>query len=95
MIAPLDSNAEGSLGQNDFAGVRFPAVAECACPNERKAEGHLPPREAGEIASLARVKRLVLTHFYPECEGADILGQGRETYAGEIILAEDLLRVRV
>jgi ribonuclease BN (tRNA processing enzyme) len=71
------------------------AVFECSFPNERKAEGHLTPREAGEIASWARVKRLVLTHFYPECEGADILGQCRETYAGEIILAEDLLRIRV
>ena len=71
------------------------AVFECSFPDERKVEGHLTPREAGEMASAARVGRLVLTHFYPECEGADILGQCRETYAGEIILAEDLLRVAV
>ncbi len=71
------------------------AVFECSFPNERKVEGHLTPREAGEVAAAARVKRLVLTHFYPECEGADILGQCRETYSGEIILAEDLLRLAV
>lgn len=70
-------------------------VFECSFPDERKVEGHLTPREAGEMASAARVRRLVLTHFYPECEGADILGRCRETYAGEIILAEDLLRVAV
>lgn len=38
---------------------------------------------------------MLLTHFYPECEGEDILGQCRKCYAGEILLAEDLLRVSV
>jgi ribonuclease BN (tRNA processing enzyme) len=71
------------------------AVLECSFPNECKVEGHLTPAEAGELAAAARVKKLVLTHFYPECEEADILGQCRETYSGEIILAEDLLRVPV
>jgi ribonuclease BN (tRNA processing enzyme) len=71
------------------------AVFECSFPNERRVEGHLTPGEAGEVANAAKVKRLVLTHFYPECEGADILGQCRETYSGEIILAEDLLRIPV
>jgi ribonuclease BN (tRNA processing enzyme) len=71
------------------------AVLECSFPNERKVRGHLTPAEAGELATAARVKKLVLTHFYPECEEADILGQCRETYSGEIILAEDLLRVPV
>jgi ribonuclease BN (tRNA processing enzyme) len=71
------------------------AVFECSFPNERRVEGHLTPGEAGEVANAAKVKRLVLTHFYPECEEADILGQCRKTYSGEIILAEDLLRVPV
>jgi len=71
------------------------AVLECSFPNERKVRGHLTPAEAGELATAARVKKLVLTHFYPECEEADILGQCRKTYSGEIILAEDLLRVPV
>ncbi len=71
------------------------AVFECSFPNERKVEGHLTPGEAGEVAAAAQVKKLVLTHFYPECEEADILGQCRETFSGEVILAEDLLRVPV
>jgi len=71
------------------------AVFECSFPDERKTEGHLTPREAGEIASRAGAKRLLLTHFYPECDGVDILGQCRKHFAGEILLAEDLLRVAV
>lgn len=71
------------------------AVFECSFPDGRKVEGHLTPREAGEIASRSGAKRLLLTHFYPECEGEDILGQCRKTYSGEILLAEDLLRLSV
>ncbi|MGA6993532.1 MAG: MBL fold metallo-hydrolase [Candidatus Deferrimicrobiaceae bacterium] len=71
------------------------AFFECSFPNERKVGGHLTPGEAGEVAAEARVKKLILTHFYPECEGSDILGQCRETFSGEVILAEDLLRVSV
>lgn len=71
------------------------AVFECSFPEGRKVEGHLTPGEAGELAARAGAKRLLLTHFYPECEGEDILGQCRKAYPGEILLAEDLLRVSV
>lgn len=71
------------------------AVLECSFPDGRKVEGHLTPGEAGEIAARAGAKRLLLTHFYPECEGEDIPGQCRNRYAGEILLAEDLMRISV
>jgi len=71
------------------------AVFECSFPDGRKVEGHLTPGEAGEIASRAGAKRLLLTHFYPDCEGEDLLGQCRRTYGGEILLAEDRLRIAV
>ncbi len=71
------------------------AVLECSFPDGRKVEGHLTPGEAGEIACRSGAKRLLLTHFYPECEGEDILGQCRNRFPGEILLAEDLLRVFV
>lgn len=50
---------------------------------------------AGRIASLAGVGKLVLTHFYPECETADTIGQCRKTYDGLLVLAEDLLESSV
>ena len=71
------------------------AVFESSFPDGQKAVGHLTPGEAGEIASRSNVKRLLLTHFYPECEGEDIFVQCRNRYAGEILLAEDLLRISV
>ncbi len=71
------------------------AVFESSFPDGHKVVGHLTPGEAGEIASRSKAKRLLLTHFYPECEGEDIFVQCRNHYAGEILLAEDLLRISV
>jgi ribonuclease BN (tRNA processing enzyme) len=70
-------------------------VLECSFPNGKKVEGHLTPALAGKIASESRCKRLLLTHFYPVCDQFDILAQCRETFTGEVTLAEDLMRTVV
>ena len=66
-------------------------VCESALPDDQKVSGHLTPSLAGRIATQARVGKLVLTHFYPACEQADIRKQCRRTYSGPLILAEDLM----
>ncbi len=68
-------------------------ICESALPDEMKVPGHLTPSRAGEIASRAGVGKLVLTHFYPECDTVDIQSQCRKTWAGPLVLAEDLMIV--
>ena len=68
-------------------------VLECAAPEGRKVQGHMTPSEAGTVAKEAGVKRLVLTHFYPECDRNDILTPCGKIYKGPVILAEDLMRL--
>ena len=68
-------------------------VLECSFPDEFPNPLHLTPSEAGQIAALSDCRRLVLTHFYPLCDAVNILAQCRKTYAGEITLAEDLMRI--
>ena len=70
-------------------------ICECAFPDQRKANGHLTPSYAGKIASLANVKKLVLTHFYPECAPEEIKIQCRKMYTGPLVLAEDLLTIEM
>ncbi len=66
-------------------------ICESAFPDDKKVSGHLTPSIAGDIAEKACVKKLVLTHFYPECDAIDIKAQCRNTFAGPIVLAQDLL----
>lgn len=68
-------------------------ICESAMPDGKKIPGHLTPSLAGEIASRAGIKKLVLTHFYPECDKSDIANECSKTYSGKIILAEDLMEI--
>lgn len=68
-------------------------VCESAMPDALKVKGHLTPSLAGEIATRANVGKLVLTHFYPECDHADIEKQCRKTWSGPLVLAEDLMNI--
>jgi len=68
-------------------------ICESALPDELKVKGHLTPSLAGEIAKRANVRKLVLTHFYPECDQADVEKECRKTYAGPLVLAEDLMKI--
>ncbi len=66
-------------------------IRESAVPDEHEVPGHLTPSKAGQIATNANVKKLVLTHLYPSCEKVDILAQCRKTFAGPIEVAKDLM----
>jgi ribonuclease BN (tRNA processing enzyme) len=70
-------------------------ICESALPDAMKVEGHLTPSLAGRIAAEAKVKRLLLTHFYPECDAVDIEAECRKTYNGSLLLAHDLMTVVV
>lgn len=70
-------------------------ICESAQPDSLQVKGHLTPSLAGKMATRAGVGKLVLTHFYPDCENADLVAECRRTYAGPLILAEDLMQIRV
>jgi ribonuclease BN (tRNA processing enzyme) len=50
---------------------------------------------AGRMAAEAGARRLMLTHFYPDCEDVDLAAQCRRTYEGPVILARDLMHLEV
>ena len=70
-------------------------VLECSFPDGKKVEGHLTPSLAARIASESHCKKLLLYHLYPICDQYDILTQFRQGYRGEVLLAEDLMKVKI
>lgn len=68
-------------------------ILECA--NPFKVPGHLTPEEAGRLAAQAGVPRLMLTHFYPPCDEVDVAALAGREFPGEIVRAEDDLRLKV
>jgi len=77
----------------DFARKADLLILECSLPEGGGVEEHLTPSQAGRIAALAGVPRLVLVHFYPEVLETDIARECRKVYGGELILAQDLLHL--
>lgn len=66
------------------------ALLECSYPASRETKRHLNARTAAEMAAAAGVHRLVLTHFYPQCDGVDIAAEVRAAgYRGALALAQD------
>lgn len=74
----------------ELARTAHTLVCEASTPDGQKLDGHLTPALAAGYATRAGVTRLVLTHFYPECEGHDLRAAAARHFAGDIVLAEDL-----
>ena len=70
-------------------------ICEAARPDEHPVSGHLTPSMAGRMATEAGARKLMLTHFYPDCEDVDLAAQCRRTYDGPVILARDLMHLDV
>lgn len=56
---------------------------------------HLTPQGAGKIAQEAGVKKLVLTHHYDIKSPQKILKEARKYFSGEIVVAEDLMKIKI
>lgn len=70
-------------------------ILECSLPDNQKKEGHLTPSLCGKIATKVRAKKLVLTHFYPECDKVDIKKQCSKEFNRSIIVAKDFMAIKV
>jgi len=70
-------------------------ILECSFPEGQKVKGHLTPTLAGRIAREAGCTRLVLTHLYPPCDQSDIRGDCQAVFPGEVLLAEDMMRIAI
>ena len=92
-VVALSGDADECDELTDLARGADIFVCDAAFPDEQRVEGHLTPGLAGRYAEQAGAKALWLTHFYPECDGVDVVGQARRAYGGAVVAAQDLLAV--
>ncbi|AEH23636.1 beta-lactamase domain protein [Thermodesulfobacterium geofontis OPF15] len=69
-------------------------IIECSNSKEFYVEHHLSPEDIALISERAKVRRLILSHFYPHSENVD-LDIIKERFKGEIYLAKDFMEIEI
>jgi ribonuclease BN (tRNA processing enzyme) len=64
-------------------------VCECSFPRGWRTADHVTADGAGRMAQTAEVAHLVMSHLYPPAQNADVAGQARAEYGGEVTVALD------
>jgi ribonuclease BN (tRNA processing enzyme) len=70
-------------------------LIECSFPDDSPVPGHLTPSGVARIASESGVGLVVLTHLYPAVDGDSLPSEVARSYDGEIVVAEDGMKVRI
>lgn len=70
-------------------------IAETSKSLKKVNGGHLNPREVGELADKAKVKKLILTHLSEKDNFKKISSDCKKMYQGKIIVAKDLMRIKI
>ena len=70
-------------------------ISECSFMEPRVEGRHLSISQVARLASLATVKKLVVTHFYFDVDEAGLMGDLQREYSGEAIIGKDGLVIEV
>ena len=91
-VLVISGDTDFDKGLIEFSKNADILVLECSHANNIKAQGHLIPKECGEIAKKANPKKLILTHFYPTSPEHIRLKETQKIFKNTI-LAEDLMDI--
>lgn len=70
-------------------------VTDCSRSGSEEVSGHMNVGECATLAEKAGVDRLLLSHLYPQAEEHDLKSQASEKFAGEVVVAEDLMSLEI
>ncbi|MCH8927555.1 MAG: ribonuclease Z [Candidatus Marinimicrobia bacterium] len=65
------------------------AISECSFRDENRKEGHFTPATLAIIAEKAAVKKLLLTHLYPEMDEIDVVSLIKRNFNGSVEVGKD------
>ncbi len=70
-------------------------ICDTSYDKDHGSPAHLNTYEIGEVAVKSNVKKVILTHIYPNLEKVDLASEVKEKYQGEIVVGEDLMEIEV
>ena len=70
-------------------------MSNCSFPASRPNPVHLHAGQCGQVAREAGVGKLILSHFYPITERYNVQEQAGEAFGGTIVVARDLMSIKL
>jgi ribonuclease BN (tRNA processing enzyme) len=70
-------------------------VAESSAPPGVLLDGHMNPRQAGELARRCGSLKLILSHLNPGCRDDEVKAAAMEVFDREVLVAHDGLVIKV
>lgn len=68
-------------------------ISECSFPEDQVTEDHMNAQTLGEMAEIAKVKQLLVTHQYPPALKVNLAEQIKKYYSGPVSIALDGTRI--
>ena len=71
------------------------AILDCSFSSHKPGGSHMHAEECGKVAKKAKIKKLVLSHFYETADRSNVVAQARRYFSGTIVKGKDLLTLKV
>jgi len=71
------------------------AILDCSFSSHAPGGSHMHAEDCGKVAKKAKIKKLVLSHFYEAADRSNVVAQARRHFSGSIIKGKDLLTLQV
>jgi ribonuclease BN (tRNA processing enzyme) len=71
------------------------AILDCSFSSHEAGGSHMHAEDCGKVAKKAKIKKLVLSHFYETADRSNVVAQARRFFSGPIIKGKDLLTLPV
>jgi ribonuclease BN (tRNA processing enzyme) len=89
----------GDTGYSDHLAEFFAdanvLISECSFLEPRDGVPHLAVKDVAALAQRARVRRLIVTHFYFEVDHQVLKRQLEKVYSGEVVIGADGLEFKI
>lgn len=79
----------------EFCSKADVLISECSFPDNWLTTDHMNAKTLGTMAENAQVKRLFVTHCYPQALEVNLKEQIKKYYSGCILLAQDGVRINI
>ncbi|MFH1749348.1 MAG: ribonuclease Z [bacterium] len=70
-------------------------IADCSISKNQTNVVHWNTYEIGEVCQKQKVKKVILSHLMPKGLKYDLVSEVKEKFDGEVILAEDLMQIKL